>query len=96
MNIAYALELCLRKKGISKAELAKRAMLSKSYLTRLFSNERTPNLDTLEKICTALDIPLSLFIFLSSENINLSSNLKNKMDSIISELLGDINETSLP
>ncbi|HGN1344097.1 helix-turn-helix domain-containing protein [Proteus sp. DFP240708] len=95
MNIADALDLCLRKKGISKAELAKRTMLSKSYLSRLFSNERTPNLETLENICTALDIPLSLFIFLSSENVSLSNDLKKRMDSIIFDLLGDINETSL-
>lgn len=95
MNIANALDICLEKKGISKAELAKRTMLSKSYLSRLSNNERTPNLETLEKICSALEIPLSLFIFLSSENTSLSKNLKEKMDKILLEFLGDINETEL-
>ncbi|HBL6967204.1 TPA: helix-turn-helix transcriptional regulator, partial [Morganella morganii] len=64
MNIAQTLDICLKKRGISKTELAKRADLSKSYLSRIANNERIPNLETLEKICAALQIPLSVFIFL--------------------------------
>lgn len=89
MNIARTLELCLDKRGISKAELAKRTMLSKSYLSRISNNERTPNIDTLEKICLVLEIPLSVFIFLSSDNLDISKNLRNKINSIFLEILDE-------
>ncbi|MEM8059378.1 helix-turn-helix transcriptional regulator [Morganella morganii subsp. sibonii] len=96
MNIAQTLDICLKKRGLSKTELAKRADLSKSYLSRIANNERIPNLETLEKICTALQIPLSVFIFISNNDIdNISSPLKEKINNIFLELLDDNND-SLP
>ncbi|NRN27105.1 helix-turn-helix domain-containing protein [Photorhabdus heterorhabditis] len=99
MNIGRALDICLERRRMSKSELARLSTLSKSYLTRLTNNERVPNLETLEKICHALNVPLSIFIFLSSDNSeieNISQSLKDKMDGILQELLEEDDEIQLP
>jgi transcriptional regulator with XRE-family HTH domain len=45
-----------RRKRLSQTQLGKRAGVSTSYVSMLERNQRTPPLDTLEKIARALQI----------------------------------------
>lgn len=67
MNISKALKLCRNQKGLTKTVLAKKANLSISYLSLLEQGKRDPNLSTINDLCIALDIPVSIFMFLASD-----------------------------
>lgn len=87
MNISKALKLCRTQKGMSKTELAEKANLSISYLSLLEQGKRDPNLSTIDKICVALSIPASIFMFLASD--------VNDLDGISKELAEKISLTAL-
>ncbi|RZG16737.1 XRE family transcriptional regulator [Pseudoalteromonas sp. CO342X] len=67
MNVSKALKLCRTQKGLTKTALAEKANLSISYLSLLEQGKRDPNLSAINDICTALDIPVSIFMFLASD-----------------------------
>ena len=58
-----------------------------SYLSLLEKDKRDPNLSTIEKICAALNIPVSIFIFLASN--------KNDLKGISDELAKQLSLTAL-
>ena len=43
----------------SQAELARRADVDPSHLSEIEGEKRTPNVETLEKLCDALGMPIS-------------------------------------
>lgn len=67
MNISKALKLCRTQRGLSKTALAEKANLSISYLSLLEQGKRDPNLSAVNDICHALEIPMSIFMFLASD-----------------------------
>lgn len=87
MNISKALKLCRTQKGMSKTALAEKANLSISYLSLLEQGKRDPNLSTIDKLCVALSIPASIFMFLASD--------VNELDGISKELAEKISLTAL-
>ena len=78
MHLGKAIKLCRVHKGISRSELASTTELSISYVSLLENNKRDPNLSKLHKISSALDIPISVLLFLASD--------KNEFESINPEL----------
>ncbi|AEG01599.1 helix-turn-helix domain-containing protein [Methylomonas methanica] len=87
MNISKALKLCRTQKGITKTKLAEKADMSVSYLSLLEQGKRDPNMSTINKICVALNIPASIFMFLASDI--------NELDGISKELAEKISLTAL-
>lgn len=56
------------KQGLSQLELALRANISQNMINYVETGKRTPSLDTLLKICEALNIsPASLFLDTNEE-----------------------------
>ena len=87
MNISKALKLCRNQKGITKTTLAKLSNLSISYLSLLEQGKRDPNLSTIAEICKALDIPVSIFMFLASD--------MNELEGMSDELAQMLSHTAL-
>ncbi|MCL1039530.1 helix-turn-helix domain-containing protein [Shewanella submarina] len=82
MNIGKALALCRTQKGMTKTNLSQLANVSVSYLTLLEQGKRDPNLSTINQICQAMNIPLSIFMFLASDVADregISSELAEKL-----------------
>ncbi|WP_028301448.1 helix-turn-helix domain-containing protein [Oceanospirillum beijerinckii] len=67
MNIGRALTLCRTQKGMTKTKLSQAADVSVSYLTLLEQGKRDPNLSTINQICKAMNVPMSIFMFLASD-----------------------------
>jgi len=65
MDTGHAIRFCRQQRKLSIPELAKRAHLSKSYVSLLERNERDPPVSTLKKLADALNIPLSVFMFMA-------------------------------
>lgn len=57
---------------MTKTKLAELAGMSLSYLSLLERGKRDPNLSTISKICDALNIPVSIFMFLASDTNDLN------------------------
>jgi len=72
MNLGKAIKLCRTQKNINQTELAKLANISVSYLSLLERGKRDPNLSTVEKISTALKVPVSILMFLAADSNELS------------------------
>ncbi len=72
MNLGQTIKMCRSRRGLTQAELAKRAEFSVSYLSLLENNERDPSLSTLQRIAIALDVPISILFFLAAERGELA------------------------
>lgn len=82
MNIGKAILLCRTQKGMTKTKLAELAGISLSYLSLLEHGKRDPNLSTINSICDAINIPVSIFMFLASDANDLegmSSEIAEKL-----------------
>lgn len=72
---------------MNQAELAERARMSVSYLSLLERGKRDPSFSTIECIAAALNIPVSILVFLAAD--------KEEIGSFSSELAGTLSLTAL-
>lgn len=87
MNVGQAIKLCRTRRGMSQADLARRADCSVSYLSMLENNKRDPALSTISKIAQALRVPVGIIFFLGAEN--------NDLQGIEKSIQGDLARTAL-
>ncbi len=86
MNYAKALRVLRAAKGIDQQDLAKRAGISKSLLSKIESEQRELTIDNRDRIAAALRIPSSLIDVLA---------LESKDNGVDSKKLKHIGETLL-
>jgi transcriptional regulator with XRE-family HTH domain len=90
MNLGKAIKSIRTQLGLTQKELALRASISVSYLSLLETNNRDPSFSTIEAIAAALNIPLSILVFLSAERSELDSlddSLVEKLSHTVFELI---------
>lgn len=61
MDISDRIRFLIKERGFTQKQFAEKVGLSQSFISALSSNRKSPNLETLELICNALDISLSDF-----------------------------------
>jgi len=71
MNIGKAIKLCRIQKNMRQSELADLAKISISYLSLIEQGKRDPNFSVLQEISQGLDIPMSILVFLATDNSEL-------------------------
>jgi transcriptional regulator with XRE-family HTH domain len=74
MNIGETIRNYRLQKGMSQGDIEKRTGLLRCYLSRVENGHTIPSLDTLTKIATAMELPLSQF-FSDSNHSNGSKGL---------------------
>ena len=74
MNLGKAIRLCRTQKDMSLDTLSGKANISISYLSLLERGKRDPNFSTLQSIALALDVPVSILVFLASKDELTSIN----------------------
>ena len=91
MNFSNTLEKCRKHRKLSKKNLADKIGKSASYITLLEQGKREPNLSLIDDLCTALDIPTSVFMFLASQdqNLSMSDELTAKIEKLMYQLIDD-------
>lgn len=67
MNLGKTIQTCRKARGLKQYELATAAGLSESYLSLVEKDKREPSLSALEGIASALEVPLSVLVFLAAE-----------------------------
>ena len=80
MDIGITIKKLRIRKKIQQNKLAEASGISQTYLSQIESGSRSATIDTLEKICEVLDIPLSILSFLS---LNVNSIAPNKRDAYL-------------
>lgn len=75
MDLGKAIKICRTHKGITRSALAKRSGLSASYISLLEKGERDPAISKVNKIADALNIPLSILLFIGSNQRELAGVL---------------------
>lgn len=87
MNLGNAIKLCRIQRNMSQSELADRAEVSVSYISLLERNKRDPNMSAIQKIADALNVPLSILMFLAAD--------RNELNDINPELAEKLSYTAL-
>jgi len=80
MEIGITIKELRKKKGIRQNRLAEKSGISQTYLSQIENGSRSATLDTLEKICEVLNVPLSILSFLS---LNADSIAPNKREAYL-------------
>lgn len=83
---------------MSQVDLAENAKLNPSYISLIEKSKRTPSMETLKKITQVLNVPLHLFVLLSSDRRDikkLSAGKRSDIAEILLDLLLD-SETNGP
>lgn len=80
MNIGKSIKMCRTALDLSQEELAKKVDLSTSYVSLIEQSKRDPALSTVKKIADALEVPLSLLMFLAADREELRSVPKETQD----------------
>ena len=99
MNIGKAIKLCRVQKSMRQSELAESAEISVAYLSLIENDKRDPNFSVLQAISRSLDVPLSILVFLATDNSELkemSPELFEKLSVTALDLVkASANEASL-
>jgi transcriptional regulator with XRE-family HTH domain len=61
INVGLTIRTLRLQRGMSQGDIEKRTGLLRCYLSRVENGHTVPSLDTLQKIASALDLPLSQF-----------------------------------
>ena len=73
MNLGKAIKLCRVQRDLTLTELAKKADISKSYLSLVERGMRDPTFSTIESLATALEVPISILVFLAADGKELEA-----------------------
>ena len=90
MSIGNAIKLCRSRKKYTQRDLAFRAELSPSYLSQLERDKRDPTLSTLKRLSNALEVPLTILLFLAGDNDDLQfidAELSQRFSYILMKLM---------
>ena len=87
MNLGKSIHTCRVKRGLSQAELARRAGCSVSYLSMLENSKRDPTMSTVQSIASGLGVPVEILFFLGAE--------RGELAGIDKELAGQLSLTAL-
>ena len=79
MNIGETIRSYRLQKGMSQGDIEKRTGLLRCYLSRVENGHTIPSLDTLAKIASAMELPLSQFLS-ESGNSNGAKGLPQLSD----------------
>lgn len=72
MNLGNTIKSVRKKRGYKQSELSNRANISVSHLCLIEKNKRDPSLSTIEAISTALNVPVSVLVFLATQKEQVS------------------------
>ncbi len=73
MKIGTTIRAFRLQKGLSQGDIEKKTGLLRCYLSRVENGHTVPSLDTLSKIATALDLPISQFFSEEAPGRSLST-----------------------
>ncbi len=93
MSWGKAIKLCRVQRGISQGDLAEQSGLSISYISLLERDKRDPSMSAMEKIVSALKVPLTIIAFYAVDQnkiTELNPELAEKLSSAMLHVIKEI------
>ncbi len=88
MNLGKAIRMCRINRGLKQAELANLAEISVSHLCLLEKDKRDPSLSAVNSISKALEIPVSVLVFLASQYEEIKELNQKQVDDLSRGIMG--------
>ncbi len=80
--------MCRMNKGLKQAQLAELAEISVSHLCLLEKDKRDPSLSAVNSISKALEIPVSVLVFLASQYDDIKELNQKQVDDLSRGIMG--------
>lgn len=87
MNYDRAIKTVRALRGMSQQGLAQRMKVDEAFVSRLGKAGNSPSARTLEKVASALEIPMYLLVLLASDDDELGSMSKQEAETLGMQLL---------
>jgi len=90
MNIGVSIKHCREQRNLSQKTLAEISGVSVSHLCLIENGKRDPSISTIKTLSEALNIPVNVLIFLSSDLDEISDISKiniDRLSSLINKLI---------
>ena len=87
-NISERLQYMRQRRGLSQAELAKKADVSQSTIAQIESGRKNPSVDTLEQLSRALDVEIAVLFAADDVHVFDIKRLRRRY-----KKAGDLNPT---
>ncbi len=88
MNLGAAIKTCRQLRGFTQAKLAELANVSVSHLCLIEKNKRDPSIAIVESISRALNIPISVLIFLAAEKDDVPELREEQLEALSTSIMG--------
>ena len=88
MNLGKIIKSCRVSKGLTQSQLSELTDISVSHICLMEKNKREPTLSKLESIAQALNMPLSVLVFLASQNNEVDEFNKEQIEELSKNLMG--------
>ncbi|HEX4451710.1 MAG TPA: helix-turn-helix transcriptional regulator [Kofleriaceae bacterium] len=96
MNYDRAIKTVRALRGMSQQDLAHRMQVDEAFVSRLGKSGNPPSGRTLERVASALDVPMYLLILLASEQHELGSMSTQQAEALGKQLLSLLLATEAP
>ncbi len=88
MNLGQTIKLCRKNQGLTQAQLADLSGISVSHICLMEKDKREPTLSKLELISKALNIPLSVLVFLAAQHEEIKELGKPQIEELTNNIMG--------
>jgi transcriptional regulator with XRE-family HTH domain len=88
MNLGKAIRLCRKNRHYTQTQLAKLADISVSHLSLMEMNKRDPSLNTVESISKALNVPVSVLVFIAAEREEITELGEEQIEELTLSIMG--------
>ena len=92
LNIADTLESIRMERRMNKTDFSALCGISNSFYSEIINNKKSINLDTLEKICLNVDVPIEIFIFKAINENKIEDENRRKLVREIKPLMNEITD----
>jgi transcriptional regulator with XRE-family HTH domain len=90
LNISETLESIRLEKRLNKKDFSSLCGISNSFYSEIINNKKSLNLDTLEKICSRIEVPIDVFIFKAINENAIEDDNRRKLIREIRPLMDKI------
>lgn len=79
MNIGKALIAIRKERGMTQKDVASQAGISNTYLSDIEKDKKSPDLNVINDICEALNVPISLLLFKAINEDTIQDSEKQRL-----------------
>lgn len=88
MNLGQTIKLCRKSRGLTQGQLAHLSGISVSHICLMEKDKREPTLSKLESISKALNIPLSVMVYLAGQYDEVKELSSKQIEELSESIMG--------